>query len=62
MSRIAQHYLGDQYPDSPGWKSGDTSREAAEAIAPTAEILRERIYRAIKDAGDRGMTADEAGQ
>ena len=60
MSRIAQHYLGDQYPDSPGWKSGNTSREAAEAIAPSAEILRERIYRAIKDAGDRGMTADEA--
>ena len=60
MSRIAEHYLGDQYPAQPGWKRTDTSREAAAAIAPNAEILRERIYQAIKAAGDRGMTADEA--
>lgn len=60
MSRISEHYLGDQYPDVPGWKRTETSREAAAAIAPNAEILRERIYQAIKAAGDRGMTADEA--
>ena len=60
MSRISEHYLGDQYPETPGWRRTDTSREAAAAIAPNAEILRERIYQAIKAAGDRGMTADEA--
>jgi len=31
------------YPDAPGWKARDTSREAAEAIAPVAGTLRERV-------------------
>lgn len=62
MSRIAEHYLGDQYPETPGWKRTDTSREAAAAIAPTAEILREKIYKAIKAAGSYGATADESAE
>ena len=48
------------YHGIPGYKEKTSSREAAFAIAPSAEILRERIYRAIKAAGDRGLTADES--
>jgi len=48
------------YNGVPGFKTGGASKEAAYAITPNAEILRERIYRAIKAAGERGATADEA--
>ena len=61
MGRYSDTMLSP-YGGTPGWKEPTTSREAAEAIAPSAEILRERIYRAIKDAGAIGKTADEAGQ
>lgn len=57
MSRTAE---GLGYPDSPGWKEPTTSRLAAEAIAPVADILRDRALAAIKAAGAHGMTADEA--
>ena len=62
MSRIAEKLAPDLfgYPFAPGWKREDSSREAAEAIKPSAEMLREKIYRAIKDAGSYGATADEA--
>jgi hypothetical protein len=48
------------YPTSPGYKETTTSRDAARAIAPAADILREKVYAAFKAAGDRGLTADEA--
>lgn len=48
------------YNGIPGYREKTTSRDAAYAIAPTAEILREKIYKAIKDAGAYGATADEA--
>lgn len=50
------------YHGTPGYKEKTTSREAAYAIAPSAEILRERAYDAIKDAGEKGKTADEAAE
>ena len=37
----------------------DTSEDAAESQASRAEQLRERALRAYRDAGARGLTADE---
>lgn len=38
----------DHYPDAPGYQRRDTSRAAAEAVAPAAKSLRMRVYDAIK--------------
>jgi hypothetical protein len=48
------------YPDAAGYKGeADTSREAAEAIGRKLGSLQIRALRAIRGAGDRGLTADE---
>ena len=47
------------YPDVPGWRNTDTSREAGEAIEPAAGRLQRLALRAIRDAGEAGLTADE---
>ena len=60
MSRIAEYYLGDYYPTTPGFKSGDTSRDAAHAVSSGVSEVREAIFMAIKAAGPGGLTADEA--
>ncbi len=44
--------------EAPFQRHSDTSREAAQAIAPTAETLRERVFSAIKES-PVGMTAEE---
>lgn len=36
------------YPDAPGFKARETSRAAAEAIAPHALSLRARVYDELK--------------
>lgn len=36
------------YPNGPGWKARETSRAAAEAIAPKAATIRERVFAALK--------------
>lgn len=60
MSRIAEHFLGEApYPDSPGFKEGTTSREAARVVPGAAEG-RERVLGAIRASGGAGLTADEA--
>ena len=60
MSRIAEAAYGDRpYPDSPGFKTGSTSKEAAKAVAPGAGAVRERVFEAIAASGG-GLTADEA--
>lgn len=38
----------DYYPDAPGWKGRETSRAAAEGMAPRAATLRERVLIAIR--------------
>lgn len=38
------------YPDAPGWKARDTSRKAAEAVAPIAGTLRERVLVEVRRA------------
>ena len=48
------------YPRTPGWRTPVTSIEAAEAIAPGAKLLRDKVLRAIRAAGAFGLTADEA--
>jgi hypothetical protein len=52
--------LGDtpyNYPDQPGWKEGQTSREAAEDIKERARTLRGRCFGFIRQYP--GHTADE---
>lgn len=49
--------LFDQpYPASPGYKTGGTSRAAAEAVKPRALTLRERVLDLLKAAP---LTADQ---
>ena len=63
MSRIADAAFGDEpvgYPRSPGFREPTTSREAAQAVTPSAPLLRERVYAVVRAAGTRGLTPDEA--
>jgi hypothetical protein len=46
-----------KYPDEPGWKEGDTSREAAESMSLRAVKLRKQCYDVIRQYP--GHTADE---
>ena len=50
------------YPNSPGWKEDDTSRDAAHAMAWAAPALRKRVMAElakVKGATPPGLTADE---
>lgn len=47
------------YPDAPGHRGVDTSIAAAEALAPACGRIQRMALRAIRDAGTRGLTADE---
>jgi hypothetical protein len=47
------------YPESPGHRGVDTSIEAAQALAPKLGRLQRMAMKAIHDAGDTGLTADE---
>lgn len=63
MSRMADAAYGGElapYPDSPGHKEPTTSRDAARAVAGSASLLRERVFAAVRSAGARGFTPDEA--
>ena len=52
--------LGDTpYPQRPGWKESTTSRDAALAVADTADHRRRRVFDVIQAAGAYGATADE---
>lgn len=57
---IGDLFDGPAYPATPGWKEGTTSRAAARKIAPRAPGLRDEVLRVIREAGARGLTADEA--
>lgn len=45
------------YPSSPGFQARDTSRAAAEHVAPTAALLRNRCLEVVERS--MGLTADE---
>jgi hypothetical protein len=51
-----------KYPAFPGSKGGDTSREAAEAIAPAASNWRGKVAKLLADSYPRDFTPDEAAQ
>jgi len=51
--------IASSYPDSPGYQATDTSKAAADAIAPSAPLKREVVLKAVKAAGTRGITPDE---
>ena len=58
---MTQLALFDGYPSSPGWKgAGGTSKAAAAAIAPRAQLLRDRVL-ALFVSGRR-LTADECAE
>lgn len=50
-------WAAEHYPSAPGFKEGDTSREAAEAFAARAGTLRRLCYQYLKRHPRR--TADE---
>lgn len=47
------------YPDAPGHRNVETSIAAAAALAPKLGRLQRMAQTAIRDAGRRGLTADE---
>lgn len=48
-----------RYPEAPGFKEQDTSRKAADSVADTAPLLRQRCLDLLR-AHPGGLTADEA--
>lgn len=48
------------YPNAPGFKEGDTSRAAAEAMTYRGKTLRKTVYACI--VVNPGLTADEIAQ
>lgn len=46
----------ETYPQAPGFKRTDTSRQAAEDMKPNAATLRSKVLRAL---GNCPLTADE---
>lgn len=51
--------LPEVYPDSPGFKAPGPSREAAEKIAPSAQLLRAAVLQKYERRYPEGYTADE---
>ena len=60
MIQETLNFNRQDYPNSPGYKDNDTSREAAESVAYDSETLRAAVYSALKTKG--AMTADEAAE
>jgi len=52
----------DRYPDAPAFRNTDTSREAAESVAPKLGRLQRLVLEAIKSRGAHGLTADECAE
>jgi len=51
--------MTDGYPSRPGHRGVDTSIAAADMVAGIAGPLRRMVYRAVHEAGVRGLTTDE---
>ena len=56
---MQQPELNFTYPHHPGWKKRTTSEDAADAIAPKAPTLRDKVYQLLKA---KPMTADECAE
>ena len=59
MDSFDHPWDGPEYPDAPGFKWTDTSREAAEAVAPKIGRLQRMALDGIAGRGLHGATADE---
>lgn len=51
-----------KYPKSPGFKEATTSKDAAAAIAPRAQSLRDAVLAVMREGWPCGFTADEVAQ
>jgi len=51
--------MTDGYPNTPGHRNVPTSVAAAGMMARVAGPLRRMVYRAVHEAGSRGLTTDE---
>lgn len=51
----------NDYPNTPGFRANapETSRQAAEAIAPLAASIRAKVLAVVKAAGPVGATGDD---
>lgn len=54
-----QFGLFSTYPHGPGFRDVDTSRKAADEIAPRVGRLQQVVLDAIKRAGNHGLTTNE---
>jgi DNA-directed RNA polymerase specialized sigma24 family protein len=52
----------DRYPDAPGYRDTDTSREAAASMETHAQRLQGLVLAAIREAGENGLTTNEAAE
>jgi predicted ArsR family transcriptional regulator len=57
MTQLDLDWTQPRYPSVPGWKRTDTSREAADAIAPAKAVLQAKVLAALRDFGP--LTADQ---
>lgn len=57
MSQTMRDLFDGPYNGMPGFKSGSTSKAAAESMRPTAATLRDLCLKMIRRYGD--LTADE---
>jgi hypothetical protein len=51
--------MTDTYPSTPGHRGVDTSIAAADIVVGIAGPLRRMVYKAVHEAGVRGLTTDE---
>jgi DNA-binding MarR family transcriptional regulator len=47
------------YPSVPGHRGIDTSAAAAASLAPSLSYLQAKVFRALAEAGSRGLTTNE---
>jgi hypothetical protein len=58
-SDLFGHLETAEYPDAPGHRGIETSKEAADALAPKLGRLQKLALERIRAAGAHGLTADE---
>ena len=58
-STISADFKSASYPELPGYKGGETSKEAADAIAPIAPGWRGKVLKFLCDNGSQSWLPDE---
>lgn len=62
MGRLSETMQPGVYAGGAGYKEPTTSRAAAAVVNKTLNDRQQEIMRAIRAAGDRGLTPDEAAE